>query len=79
MKKKYEKPLIYMEKFELAEHIAGCSLTINNTDVVVCTAEGTIGDLPSEAWFVPGNTLCAIEVEDYCYTNSSNNIATINS
>lgn len=43
MKKKYEKPQVYMEKFELAEHIAGCKLTLQQGDVDVCEATGTIG------------------------------------
>ena len=38
MKKKYEKPQVYMEKFELAEHIAGCKLTLQQGDVDVCEA-----------------------------------------
>lgn len=41
MKKKYEKPQVYMEKFELAEHIAGCKLTLQQGDVDVCEATGT--------------------------------------
>lgn len=38
MKKKYEKPQVYMEKFELAEHIAGCKLTLQQDDVNICEA-----------------------------------------
>ena len=83
MKKKYEKPQVYMEKFELAEPIAGCKLTLQQGDVDVCEATGTIGSvtLPTidKAWFLESTQACEIPVEDYCYTNSTSTIATINS
>ena len=83
MKKKYEKPQVYMEKFELAEHIAGCKLTLQQDDVNICEAIGTIGSvtLPTtyNAWFLESTQACEIKVEDYCYTNSTSTIATINS
>lgn len=79
MKKTYQKPQAYVEKFELAEHIAGCSLTINFADVNACAAEGTLLDEYAEAWFVEGNQNCKIPFEGYCYTNGSMNVATINS
>ena len=83
MKKKYEKPQVYMEKFELAEHIAGCKLTLQQDDVNICEAIGTIGSvtLPTtdHAWFLESTQACEIKVEDYCYTNSTSTIATINS
>lgn len=79
MKKKYEKPQVYMEKFELAEHIAGCSLTINSGDPMSCTGSGTVFDEYLDAWFMEDNMYCAVEPEGYCYTNGSMNVATINS
>lgn len=84
MKKKYEKPQVYIERFELAEHIAGCSLTLNAADVVNCTASGTVsseyfGSNYSNAWFIEKNTTCEIDLEGYCYTNGNMNVATINS
>lgn len=83
MKKTYEKPRAYLERFELAEHIAGCNLELQNASALVCSATGTIGSvtIPSgsgSAWFVDSE-VCGITVEDYCYTNSITNIATINS
>ena len=44
MKKKYEKPQVYMEKFELAEHIAGCKLTLQQGDVDGITAEMAVAE-----------------------------------
>lgn len=79
MKKKYEKPQVYMEKFELAEHIAGCSLSINSGDPMSCVGEGYIQDKYLDSWFIDGNMLCEAELEGYCYTNGSMNVATINS
>lgn len=84
MKKKYQKPLVYMETFELSEHIAGCNLQLTSNDPVQCTASGTIswGDGlfdQSDAWFVDVNTRCTSTTESYCITNSSFNVSTINS
>lgn len=83
MKKTYKKPYAYVERFELAEHIAGCNLQLNNTEVPACTATGTIGSATitpesGASWFVDGSS-CTMEVDDYCYTNGTTNIATINS
>lgn len=79
MKKRYEKPQVYMEKFELAEHIAGCNLTLLARNPNECKAAGTVDDEYSESWFVESNTNCGPIAEGYCYTNSSINVATINS
>lgn len=79
MKKTYQKPQAYVEKFELAEHIAGCSLTLNSGDANTCAAEGTVQDEYLASWFIEGNTHCTVKLEGYCYTNASMNVATINS
>lgn len=79
MKKKYEKPRVYMEQFTLAEHIAGCNLDLKNAIEESCTASGTIGSANSDGWFLEGGTVCTVPVYDYCYTNGTTNIATINS
>lgn len=81
MKKVYEKPQVYMERFELAEHIAGCSLTMNHDTEFVCTGTGTIDGIQMNVFvdikICDGNN--AANVEGYCYTNGSINVATINS
>lgn len=82
--KPYVKPELYYENFELAQHIAGCSLTeINSADVLNCTASGTISSIfgpeVSKAWFVGANDTCEKKAEGYCYTNSLMVSATINS
>ena len=82
--KPYVKPELYYENFELAQHIAGCSITeINSVDVLNCTASGTISNIfakdYSKAWFVEANENCDDKAEGYCYTNSLMVSATINS
>lgn len=79
MKKRYEKPQVYMEKFELAEHIAGCNLTLLSKSPNECTAAGTVDNDYAESWFVEANTSCGPTAEAYCYTNGTINVATINS
>ena len=78
--KTYVKPELFFESFELSQHIAGCSLQLNN-EVQTCTASGTIFgvtlDGTSESWFV--SEACTAQVESYSYTNGSMNVATINS
>lgn len=75
--KPYVKPELYYESFELAQHIAGCSLTPKSTSPDTCAYEGIIGDTDT-SWFVM-EKICTVITEDYCYTNSYSNIATINS
>ena len=77
MKKVYEKPQVYMERFELAEHIAGCSLTLLNDDVTKCTATGIIAGDRSDFFFISGNGSCSVPVDAYCETNSTINVTTI--
>lgn len=77
--KPYVKPELHYESFELAQHIAGCSLTpISSVDPMNCKYSGVIGGEPSESWFI-AKPVCDVPVEDYCYTNSNSTITTINS
>lgn len=81
--KTYVKPELFFESFELAQHIAGCSLTMNGdfTTPEDCSASGTIYGVPlpeGESWFL-NNGVCTAEVEAYCYTNGTMSVATINS
>ena len=81
MKKTYEKPQIYMERFELAEHIAGCSLEWNQEDEGVCNLVGEISGVGQIVLFTIGATTkpCDAIGSSYCYTNGSLSLATINS
>ena len=82
MKKVYEKPQVYMERFELAEHIAGCSLTLNAADEFSCTGNGFINGI--ETLVFASMNVCnpddgIANVEGYCYTPGSMSVANINS
>lgn len=81
--KPYVKPELYYENFELAQHIAGCAFTTPEiTSPETCKYYGTIGKKEGW-WFIGGNSVCDTEgvyqAEDYCYTNGTTTIATINS
>lgn len=76
--KPYVKPELHYESFELAQHIAGCSLTPKLGDPETCVYDGVIGGVESQFWFITQG-VCGVPVEDFCYTNSNSNITTINS
>ena len=86
--KKYVKPELFYESFELSQHIAGCNLTINTadafgekaaTDILSCTASGYVEGIHSTSWFMEANGSCSPVMEVYCYTNGSITSATVNS
>lgn len=86
MKKVYEKPQVYMERFELAEHIAGCSVTWNSDhksagDPKTCEAIVDLGDgyIVPHAFFDASVCCDSGVMEAYCYTNGSLDVAIINS
>lgn len=83
--KPYVKPELYFESFELAQHIAGCNLTLKDQDGLNCTASGTIDNESGgdrwylDTWFLEGNKSCTVTQENYCYTNGSVTNITVNS
>lgn len=77
MKKTYEKPRVYMERFELSQHIAKCDWDFEgNTDANNCYAEANL-DGATGALFMSSNIQCSILAdelsagEDYCVYASS--------
>ena len=82
--KTYVKPELYYESFALSQHIAGCTLSLKAVSAATCNASGTIGSVTLEAagdktgWFL-SHGVCAVTVEDYCYTNGAATLSTINS
>lgn len=65
--KKYVKPELCYESFELSEQIAtGCSsnLIVNHADIANCFVPNYEGT----ALFVNTNSSCKDEFEGYCYT-----------
>ena len=79
--KKYVKPEIYFESFQLSQHIAACGWDMSNAvDVKQCTSNGDNQDVYSENDFIAAygpvfvdvNASCVTKHEAYCYTNGSN-------
>lgn len=77
--KKYVKPELFYESFELSQHIAGCNLQVQAADVVNCTASGYVEGIHYTSWFMEANSSCSPVMEVYCYTNGSITSATVNS
>ena len=70
MKKVYEKPQVYMERFELAEHIAACSLQIKTADAYDCSVVNDRTGLVGVGAYISKPT-CKIEFEQYCYSGGT--------
>lgn len=79
--KQYVKPTLYVESFELSQHIAGCSLRLESGDPTTCVATGEIRGTYYETIFLEKTNVCTggVEVESYCYTNGTFSITTVNS
>ena len=80
MKKSYEKPSVYIETFELNQHIASCDFIVNSQDVGSCYAVGSNDYFtPNDKLFLPVNAVCETPAEDYCTYNGSAIVVTANS
>lgn len=67
MKKKYEKPQVYMERFELAEHIAQCGLQLNAESIYECTVIADRTGIDATGAFA--GSACAWSGDEiYCYS-----------
>ena len=79
--KQYVKPELYLESFELSQHIAGCSLVLQSAEPETCTAQGEVRGTYYEKLFLQGTQVCTcgVEMDAYCYTNGTFSITTINS
>lgn len=81
MKKKYIKPTVYVESFELSQHIASCGTRGENGVVVKnslinegCNITGndwTGVDITGNFFTAIKDTKCYIDNEMYCYTNNA--------
>ena len=76
--KKYVKPELYYENFELSQHIAACGIDVNLGDTVNCTPT-----LDNDFWPGLGGVVvfdskkgtCSLDISDidvYCYTVGTN-------
>ena len=85
MKKKYVKPTIFIENFELNQHIAACApdvkVTVNSPNKYSCAADltqkGPDGDFTLPNVF--NESPCVIIDEDYCYTTGKGDSFVFNS
>ena len=77
--KKYVKPELFFESYELSQHVAACGYDMSNSKTVeecTATSDPTVGnnvDLGNVALFIESNTLCVVQTEIYCYTNGADN------
>lgn len=71
--KKYVKPDLYFESFQLNQHIAACGYDLNLSDVASCESSGdTHGiytDFGDIKFFASENGECMREPEIFCFTN----------
>lgn len=71
--KKYVKPDLYFESFQLNQHIAACAYDlVNNNDIDHCFSEGDLhGVYPNlsgvTTFFAGENARCETAPEHYCY------------
>ncbi len=70
--KKYEKPIVLIEKFELSQHIADCAWELTNSNKDNCVAQPDQEKLPGfpNLFMASGNGCELIPGEnynDYCY------------
>lgn len=77
--KKYVKPMIVLERYELNQNIAACAWDLNHADTNSCYADpdqdffyGAV----NRKLFLQSSSGCemiaGVEYEDYCYQNGSN-------
>lgn len=73
MKKRYEKPQVYMEKFELSHNVAVCDYKLGAADADHCTIirDNYVDDGADFTGGFKTKEDCAIVVSMYCYTNGA--------
>ena len=74
MKRKYVKPQVVFEKFELTKHVADCAWELNSTQSE-CFAEADPDYIPGlPNLFAKGITGCVVTsdvYQDYCYQDGA--------
>lgn len=78
--KKYVKPELFYESYELTQQIAACQYdSLGSHDDKGCTFTGVNDFNETVTIFLPGNELCTTESEYYCYHGSSGSYNIFNS
>lgn len=68
--KKYVKPDLYYENFELCHYATGCATALNHTEDQCSLESSEVPDLylgPSETIFNDACSIKAADWEDFCY------------
>lgn len=70
--KKYIKPELFYESYELSQHIANCQWEIQQADENTCIAKGEAGTIYEENTLFTTGMSCQFTTdngvwEDYCY------------
>ena len=77
--KKYVKPDLYYESFQLDRNIAACGWDMNQNDIYTCVTYGDNqrgnggyeNNYSSVPLFADSNDQCISPLEVYCYTNGT--------
>jgi len=79
MKKVYEKPQVYMERFELSQNIALCDYQLGSGSPQSCniTADRFKDDGEDFRGGFVSNDHCSIITSVYCYTDGTGRVPTI--
>ena len=75
--KKYVKPELFFESYELSQNIAACGWDMKNQNQPGdCKAEGdpSWGNPSDIVVFADANKDCKVNLEGYCYENRADNI-----
>ena len=73
--KKYVKPELFYEPYELSQHIANCTLEIvNSTDDKTCQGIPDPGQ-GMDGWvLLQAEVICEMPWEDYCYESGTSDL-----
>ena len=79
--KKYVKPELIFESFEMSQQIATCDYDSNNSfdNVQDCNFTGYNKDFDGDINIFSSHLTCGVEAQWYCYHNSSGGYGIFNS
>lgn len=74
--KKYVKPELFFESYELSQNIAACGWDMTGlNDPRTCQAKGDAAFGNPEVLVFTNNEICDTILENYCYENSADNVS----
>lgn len=80
MKMKYEKPIVAVDRYELSQAIAGCSIRVNSVDSLCFLKDPDVPAITksyaANGWFTEGNcalqTIAGMNYDGMCYHTQVN-------